>query len=200
LYDNYLSKSDYTKVLIDHAFSVKGIGTVILGIIKKGSVHSNQMLELTGNGSVAKKIIVRSIQKHDRNFKEAREGDRVGLALKGNISVNEISRDNLITTQGIFKGEKEIKAKVHVNQYYQPKNGVISFKDSIQYHGLVEIKSTPLKIIAGDELKPGESGVLTLKFDKPLFHNGNGLRGILCDLTRFENKLRIIGYFEQLLN
>lgn len=200
LLEDNLNTSDYTKVLIDHAFSVKGIGTVILGIVKKGLVHSNQMLELTGNGTVAKKIIIRSIQKHDRNFKEAHEGDRVGLALKGNISVSEISRDNLITTQGIFKGEKEIKAKVHVNKFYQPKNGIISFKDSIQYHGLVEIKSTPLTIIAGDELKSGDSGILTLKFDKLLFHNGNGLRGILCDLNRFESKLRIIGYFEQLLN
>jgi len=193
-----LTNSDYTKILIDHAYTVKGIGTVILGIVKKGSVHSNQMLELTGNNSVAKKVIVRSIQKHDRDFKEAHEGDRVGLALKGNISLSEISRDSLITTQGIFKGEKEIKAQVYINEFYKPKNGVIISKDSIEYTGIVELKSSPLKIIAGEDLKPGSSGVLKLKFDNPLFHNGSGLRGILCDLSRFENKLRIIGHFEQL--
>ena len=179
---------------------MKGIGTVILGIVKKGTVHSNQMLELTGNSDAAKKVIVRGIQKHDRDFKEAHEGDRVGLALKGNISVSEISRDNIITTQGIFKGEKEIRAKVYINQFFQPKKGVIASNDSIQYHGIVEIKSSPLKIIDGDEIMPGDSGILTLKFDKPLFHNGSGLRGILCDLNKFENKLRIIGHFEQLLN
>ena len=195
-----LKETNYTKILIDHAFSVKGIGTVILGIVKNGTVHSNQMLELTGNSSVAKKVIVRGIQKHDRDFKEAHEGDRVGLALKGNISVSEISRDNIITTQGIFKGEKEIRAKVYINQFFQPKKGVIASNDSIQYHGIVEIKSSPLKIIDGDEIIPGDSGILTLKFDKPLFHNGSGLRGILCDLNKFENKLRIIGHFEQLLN
>ncbi|MFX1281870.1 MAG: EF-Tu/IF-2/RF-3 family GTPase [Promethearchaeota archaeon] len=199
IYEDNSTKSDYTKILIDHAFSVKGIGTVILGIIKKGSVRSNQMLELIGNGGVSKKVIIRGIQKYDRNFKEAHEGDRVGLALKGNISVNEINRDNLITTQGSFKGEKEIKAKVYVNQFYKPKTGTISPKDSIQYHGIVEIKSSPLKVIDGDEILPGNSGILTLKFDKPLFHNGSGLRGILCDLNKFENKLRIIGHFEQVL-
>jgi selenocysteine-specific translation elongation factor len=200
IFSSELQNSDYTKILIDHAFSVKGIGTVILGIVKKGSVHTNQMLELIGNGSVAKKVIIRGIQKHDRDFKEAYKGDRVGLALKGNISVSEISRDNLITTQGIFKGEKEIRAQVYINQFYKPKNGVITSKDPIQYHGIVEIKSSPLKIIAGDELMPGDSGIVTLKFDKPLFHNGSGLCGILCDLNKFENKLRIIGHFEQLLN
>ncbi|GAG88052.1 unnamed protein product, partial [marine sediment metagenome] len=84
-------------------------------------------------------------------------------------------------------------------QIYKPKNGVITSKDSIEYHGIVEIKSSPLKIIAGEDLKPGSSGILKLKFDNALFHNGSGLRGILCELIRFENKLRIIGHFEQLL-
>ncbi|MBY8991707.1 MAG: hypothetical protein KGD58_13245 [Candidatus Lokiarchaeota archaeon] len=200
VFNTELNESNYTKILIDHAFSVKGIGTVILGIVKNGTVHSNQMLELTGNSGAAKKVIIRGIQKHDRDFKEAHEGDRVGLALKGNISVSEISRDNIITTQGIFKGEKEIRAKVYINQFFRPKKGIIASNDSIQYHGIVEIKSSPLKIIDGNEIIPGNSGILTLKFDKPLFHNGSGLRGILCDLNKFENKLRIIGHFEQLLN
>ncbi len=200
IFSSDLKKSDYTKILIDHAFSVKGIGTVILGLVKNGTVQQNQMLEFTGNNSVAKKVIVRSIQKHDRDFKEAHEGDRVGLALKGNISASEISRDNLITTQGVFKGEKEIKAQVYINKFYKPRNGVITSKDPIQYHGIVEIKSSPLKIIAGDDLQPGSSGILTLKFENPLFHDGSGLHGILCDLNRFENKLRIIGHFKQLFN
>ncbi|MHA1255973.1 MAG: EF-Tu/IF-2/RF-3 family GTPase, partial [Promethearchaeota archaeon] len=75
-----------TEVLVDHVFPVKGIGTVILGIVKQGEVHSGQMLEITGYESAVKKVIIRSIQKHDRTFKVAYEGDRVGLALKGNIS------------------------------------------------------------------------------------------------------------------
>ena len=197
---NDLETSPYTKVLIDHAFSVKGIGTVILGLVKKGTIHSNQMLELTGNHGVTKKIIIRSIQKHDRNFKEAFEGDRVGLALKGNVSPDEISRDNIITSQGIFKGEEEVTAKIYINQFYKPKGGVIIPGDLTEYHGIVEIKSSPLKIIEGDNLKPGDSGIVKLRFSKPLYHDGSGLEGIICDLNRFQNKLRIIGHFKQLLN
>ncbi len=197
---NDLETSSYTKVLIDHAFSVKGIGTVILGIVGKGTIHSNQMLELTGNHGAVKKIIIRSIQKHDRNFKEAYEGDRVGLALKGNVSSDEISRDNIITSQGIFKGEEEVTAKVYLNQFYKPKGGVIIPGDLTEYHGIAEIKSTPLKIIEGDKLKPGDSGIVKIRFTKPLYHDGSGLNGIICDLNRFQNKLRIIGHFKQLLN
>ena len=100
--DIALEKDDslYTKVLIDHAFPVKGIGTVILGVIKKGSINVGGMVEIVGyNGSPPKKVIIRSIQKHDRDFKTAHEGDRVGLALKGNISHQDISRDNIIVSQ-----------------------------------------------------------------------------------------------------
>ncbi len=197
---NDLETSTYSKVLIDHAFSVKGIGTVILGIVKKGTIHSNQMLELTGNHGTIKKIIIRSIQKHDRVFKEAYEGDRVGLALKGNVSPDEISRDNIITSQGTFKGEEEVTAKIYINQFYKPKGGVIIPGDLTEYHGIVEIKSTPLKIIEGDQLNPGDSGIVNLRFSKPLYHDGSGIKGLICELNRFQNKLRIIGHFKQLSN
>ncbi|MFX0075600.1 MAG: EF-Tu/IF-2/RF-3 family GTPase, partial [Candidatus Hermodarchaeota archaeon] len=69
-----------TEVLIDHVFPVKGIGTVILGIVKQGKIESGQLVEITGYESSIKKVLIRSIQKHDRNFKVAYEGDRVGLA------------------------------------------------------------------------------------------------------------------------
>jgi selenocysteine-specific elongation factor len=196
-----ISKSEevpYVKILIDHAFPVKGIGTVILGIVKRGTINAGQMLELTGNGAASKKIIIRSIQKFDRDFKSACEGDRVGLALKGNILPNEISRDNLLVTQGSFIQETKIKATVFINQFYIPKNLTIKPGDNTQYYGIVELKLTPIKFIEGDEITPGKSGVITLSFDKPLFHDGTGLKGIITEMNKFNNKLRIVGYFIQL--
>ncbi|MFX1499949.1 MAG: EF-Tu/IF-2/RF-3 family GTPase [Promethearchaeota archaeon] len=190
----------FTKILIDHAFSVKGIGTVILGIIKEGTVNTGQMLELIGYKNSTKKVIIRSIQKHDRNFKTAIKGDRVGLALKGNISVDEVSRDNILTTQGIFKQEVSIKAKVFINQFFKPKNNKIIPGDGIQYNVMVDLRTAPCKFIDGKEISPGNSGVVNLKFYKPLFHSGSGLKGIITNLSRFENKLRIIGYFIQILD
>ncbi|MFX0071680.1 MAG: EF-Tu/IF-2/RF-3 family GTPase [Candidatus Hermodarchaeota archaeon] len=191
--------SSYTKVLIDHSFPVKGIGTVILGIVKKGIINSGQMLELTGYDGPGKKVIVRSIQKHDRNFKFAVEGDRVGLALKGNISPDQISRDNILVSNNQYKSENKIKAKIFVNQFYKPKSKVIRPGDGIQYFVIVETKFSPLKITEGDEILPGKSGEVIMEFDKLLFHNGAGLKGIITTLNRFENQLRIVGYFEQII-
>ena len=193
-------ESPYTKILIDHAFPVKGIGTVILGVIKKGSLNAGGMVEIVGyDGSPPKKVIIRSIQKHDRDFKIAHEGDRVGLALKGNISPQDISRDNIIVSQGIFKRENKINAKVYINQFYKPKSGRIKPGDGTQYHVLSDLKVSPIKLLSGDEIKPGESGNVVISLEKPLVHDRSGIKGIITELNRFENKLRIIGYFVQLI-
>ena len=189
----------YTQVLIDHSFPVKGIGTVILGVVKKGILNTSQMLELVGYEGIGKKVIIRNIQKHDRNFKSAVEGDRVGLALKGNISSKNISRDNMLVSQGIFKQEKKIEANVYINPFYKPKSGSIKPGEAIQYHALVNLKASPMKFIEGDELNPGKKGNTTIIFDRSLFHDGSGLKGIITELNKFADKLRIVGWFTQVL-
>ena len=192
------NSGENTKILIDHVFPVKGIGTVILGIVKQGKVQSGQMLEIVGYEAAVKKVIIRSIQKHDRTFKVAYEGDRVGLALKGNISPHDVSRDNLLVSPGVFKQELEINAKVFINQYYAPKGGIIKPGDGVQYYGLVGLKLSPLKFIEGQELAPGKSGIVKILFDKTVVHDDEGLKGIITELNRFNNKLRIVGYFLQI--
>lgn len=192
------SNETNTKILIDHVFPVKGIGTVILGIVKQGKVQSGQMLEIVGYEAAIKKVIIRSIQKHDRNFKVAYEGDRVGLALKGNISPRDVSRDNILVSPGVFEQLNEIKAKVFVNQFYEPKGGIIKPGDGTQYFGLVGLKLSPLKFIDGQDLLPGKSEIVRIHFDKSVVYDGTELKGIITEQNRFTNKLRIVGYFSQI--
>ena len=198
--ENLKEIKKYSKILIDHAFPVKGIGTVILGIVKEGEIKASQMVELTGYEGPPKKIIIRSIQKHDRDFKIANKGDRVGLALKGNISPKDVTRDNIIVSQGIFQQELKISAKVFINKFYKPKDKVIKPGDSTQFYAIVELKISPMRFLEGDELKPGKSAVSIIKFDKMLVHDGTGLKGIITEMNRFENKLRIVGWFSQILD
>jgi len=188
-----------TKVLIDHVFPVKGIGTVILGVVKEGDISAGQMVEIIGYEDVNKKVIIRSIQKHDRVFKTAHVGDRVGLALKGNISPEDVSRSNIIASQGKFVNEKKINANVHINKFYVPNGGAVKPSDGVQYFGMVDLKVSPLKFESGEEIKPGASGNVVIQFDKRLYHDGTGLKGIITELNKFNGKLRIIGHFQQIL-
>jgi selenocysteine-specific translation elongation factor len=66
-------------VPIDHHFNVKGVGAVILGVVKQGILRKGETLYAYPDKVIAP---VRSIQIHDVDHNEAMPGDRVGLALR----------------------------------------------------------------------------------------------------------------------
>ncbi len=97
---------DSIRIDIDRAFPVKGLGTVALGIVKRGTVKKHD--ELFHNSG--KKVSVRSIQSHDVDFDEAGKGTRVGLVLKG-IEPDEIDKGDFLAKSAVPKSGK-IKAKL----------------------------------------------------------------------------------------
>ncbi len=86
-------KSGETRVMIDHFFTVKSVGTVALGFVLQGTVSKHQDLELS---YLKKKVQVKSIQMHDVDVEEAGPGSRVGLALK-NIDSGDLERGMLLS-------------------------------------------------------------------------------------------------------
>jgi selenocysteine-specific translation elongation factor len=69
----------FVMVPIDHHFNVKGVGAVVLGVVKQGTLRKGETLH-----AFPDKVIcpVRSIQIHDVDHDTAVPGDRVGLALR----------------------------------------------------------------------------------------------------------------------
>ena len=89
---------------IDHSFPVKGVGTVILGVVRRGTLHSHDRLRLWPTPKV---LEIRSIQVHDIDRKEADCGERVGIALKG-VDVDEISRGQVLAPEGSLAEGSEL--------------------------------------------------------------------------------------------
>ena len=81
---------------IDHAFNVKGVGTVILDVIKQGTVKTFDHLKILPSG---KDILVKSIQMHDDPVTECKSPARVGLAVKG-VDADDISRGDVLCSPG----------------------------------------------------------------------------------------------------
>ena len=82
---------------IDHAFNIKGVGTVlVLGVIKQGAVKAFDRLKILPSG---KDILVKSIQMHDDPVTECKSPARVGLAIKG-IDADHISRGDVLCSLG----------------------------------------------------------------------------------------------------
>jgi selenocysteine-specific translation elongation factor len=61
---------------IDNIFNVKGVGVVVLGILKQGAIKVHDELILFPQ---KKKVTIKSIQMHDKNVEESYSPARVGL-------------------------------------------------------------------------------------------------------------------------
>lgn len=84
---------------VDHAFDVKGVGTVALGVVKQGSVKAYDELALLPG---KKSVLVKSIQMHDDPVESSSSPARVGLAIKG-AGADDISRGDVICAPDAVK-------------------------------------------------------------------------------------------------
>jgi selenocysteine-specific elongation factor len=83
---------DATRLWIDRAFSLRGIGTVVTGTLWSGSIAGGDLLRLEPAGRAVR---VRSVQVHDRPVEVAEAGQRVAVNLPA-IERGELRRGNAL--------------------------------------------------------------------------------------------------------
>lgn len=183
------------KIIIDAVFPVKGIGTVILGIVKAGRFNAGAMLELTGPTGQGKNVIAKSIQMHDIDHKEASHGDRVGVAVKG-IKPEEVSRDNMLVFKGSATMVNTIKVKLSLSGFAKKP---VDISEKQAYHVAIDHQVYPAMPIAVEGtnlpgvLGKGETGTVTFKSDKKFALAGADCLAVVCILEQFQGKLRVLG-------
>ncbi len=168
-------------VPVDHAFNVKGVGVVVLGIVVYGLVQKHASLNVL---PAIKTAQVRSIQKHDEEFDLAGEGDRVGLALK-NVDVEDLDRGTVLTNDPTIKNSTAIKTQAVLVKYWQTpiKPGMVMHIGHWTQFITAKVDSVTE---TGDAKKPA----LTLTLEKPLVHRPND-KAVLMYLDGA--KLRVAG-------
>jgi selenocysteine-specific translation elongation factor len=171
-------------VPVDHAFNVKGVGVVILGVVTSGIVQKHAILNVLPGGKSAQ---VRSIQKHDDEFDVAGEGDRVGLALK-NVEVEDLDRGAVLTNDSSIKTSAALETHASLVKYWQTpiKQGMVMHIG--HWTQFVTAKADAVAD-TGDWRKPA----LTLTLDKPLVYRPND-KAVLMYLEGA--KLRVAGTVE----
>ena len=134
---------------IDHAFEVKGVGTVALGVIKQGSLKVHDEFQIYPQN---KKILVKSIQMHDDSVLDSESPSRVGLALKG-IYADDISRGDIISSPGyiISTIDETVKVNFEKNSYF---NEIISETQTYYISIGLQIKPVKIKINNNIEILP----------------------------------------------
>jgi len=89
------------RVDIDKAFPVKGIGTVVLGIVTRGTLKQHDKLIHTSG----KEVTVRSMQSQDEDVAVAERGTRIGIALK-ELGDEDFKKGDLLAKQQVARHSK----------------------------------------------------------------------------------------------
>jgi selenocysteine-specific translation elongation factor len=168
-------------VPIDHYFNVKGVGTVILGHVVRGTIHKYDDLRVLPGKKTA---LVRSIQKHDDDFDFATVGDRVGLALKG-IDAEELDRGFVLSSQDDLKCESRMIVEASLFKYWPS-----ALKEGMVVHVGHWMQFLPARVAMVDNGSDWRRPRLELVLEKELVHPP-GARAALCYLDG--GKLRVAG-------
>jgi len=147
---------DFLMIPIDNYFNVKGVGTVILGIIKSGkiSLHEKLIVEPIG-----KEVIAKGIQSQDKDIEEAGSGMRIGLNIKG-VEVEELKRGFVIVKDKVEKSS-EITIEFKRNRF---------FKQEIK-QGIPALLSVGLQVVSCTIESTGSE--LKLKSDQKIAYRKN---------------------------
>lgn len=168
-------------VPVDHAFNVKGVGVVVLGMVTNGIIQKHETLKVLPNNKSAQ---VRSIQKHDDEFELAGEGDRVGLALK-NVDVEDLDRGAVLTNDPAIKTSSKLEANAGLVKYWQT-----PIKQGMVMHVGHWTQFITAKVEAVTETADPKKPTLTFSLDKPLVYCPND-KAVLMYLEG--QKLRVAG-------
>ncbi len=87
-----------TRLYVDRAFSLRGIGTVVTGTLWSGSIGESDELVVEPGGRTVR---IRSVQVHDRPVERAEAGQRVAVALPG-VERHDIARGDALVSPGAY--------------------------------------------------------------------------------------------------
>ncbi len=100
---------------LDHAFPVRGHGTVVTGTILRGVIHQNDVIRLVPQDITSR---VRSIQIFGETIKDAHAGDRVGINLP-EVDHRLIMRGSYICREACPSVTTAALVHLDVNPFYR---------------------------------------------------------------------------------
>jgi len=167
------SSEGKAKIVIDHCFDVKGVGTVVLGKVLQGKIKQYDNLKLLPNGS---DVMIKSIQMHDDPVQDATSPARVGLSVKG-VKVDQVTRGDYLCEDTAQNVQTEIQLDFTQSPFY--KNPITENQMCLASIGM-QIKAAKFKSI----------NPLVLEFEKQVVCDKNEI----CVILKPESStVRILG-------
>jgi selenocysteine-specific elongation factor len=153
--------SQYFRLPIDRAFSMRGFGTVVTGTLVSGSVHVEQEVELH---PARQRVRVRGIQVHGASVSQAMAGQRTALNVAG-VDAVEVRRGMLLAEAGKFRATTQVDCVFELLASAKP----LKHRAPVHFHaGTAEVEAEVRRLRGTEPLQPGARDYVRFLLSEPL--------------------------------
>ena len=153
--------SQYFRLPIDRAFSMRGFGTVVTGTLVSGRVHVEQEVELH---PARQRVRVRGIQVHGASVPEATAGQRTALNIAG-VEAAEMRRGMVLAEAGRFHPTTQVDCVFELLGSAKP----LKHRAPVHFHaGTAEVEAEVRRLRGTDALAPGARDYVRFLLSEPL--------------------------------
>jgi selenocysteine-specific elongation factor len=146
---------------IDRIFTIAGAGTVVTGTLIDGSLNVGEEVEIVPSGLKSR---IRGLQTHKEKVTSSSPGTRTAVNLVG-INTTEISRGDVVTTPGWLKPTALVTVELKLIGYLKRP---LPHAAEVSFHTLAAETMAKVRLLEGDDLKPGETTLAQFTLEKPL--------------------------------
>jgi elongation factor Tu len=97
---------------IEGVHSITGLGTIVTGLIERGTVKAGDEVEILGFGETLKSVVT-SVETFQKILDEGTAGDNVGCRLRG-VAKSAVRRGQMLARPGSMKPHRRFEAEVYV--------------------------------------------------------------------------------------
>ena len=153
---------------IEGVQSISGRGTVVTGLIERGTVKLGDEVEIVGLGETRKSVVT-GIETYRKILEQGQAGDNVGCLLRG-IDREAVQRGQVLSRPGAAKPHKAFRAEVYVLTKDEGGRHTPFFKNYRPqfYFRTADVTGT-VQFDGGVEMvMPGDSAELTIELNKAI--------------------------------
>jgi elongation factor Tu len=97
---------------IEGVHSITGLGTIVTGLVERGTVKAGDEVEILGFGETLKSVVT-SVETFQKILDVGEAGDNVGCRLRG-IDKAAVRRGQVLAQPGSMKPHRKFEAEVYV--------------------------------------------------------------------------------------
>jgi elongation factor Tu len=153
---------------IEGVQSISGRGTVVTGLIERGTVKLGDEVEIVGLGETRKSVVT-GIETYRKILEQGQAGDNVGCLLRG-IDRDAVQRGQVLSRPGAAKPCRAFRAEVYVLTKDEGGRHTPFFKNYRPqfYFRTADVTGTVQLDDGVEMVMPGDSAELTIELNKAI--------------------------------